>query len=113
MDFTFLDPRVRATARLIHSLSEDLRALQQGRDPTVEQLANAPTLVDWTLGTRIEPALIGKVIGHPHLANGPVQTSGLYYLDTKRGFARTLSRWYVLGVPSHFELSISTSREVH
>ena len=113
MDFTFADPRVRATARLIHALSEDLRALQQGRDPSPELLAEAPRLVDWTYGYRFEPALVGTVVGHPRVADGPATTSGLYYLDAERGFARTLSRWYALGEPRSGSAGILANGEAH
>lgn len=98
-DFTFADSRIRSLSRLINALSADLLALQQGRFPTLDQLADAPVITEWALGYRPEPALVGRVSGHPRVADGPAVTSGLYYLDPDLGFARTLSRYYILGEP--------------
>lgn len=100
MSLTFNDPRVRETARRVHALSADLRRIHLGLSPTAEELAAAPVIEDWIMGYRIEPALVGKVVGHPELVDGPVTTSGIYLLDVEFGFARTLSRYYNLGRPA-------------
>lgn len=97
MPLTFKNAHVRETARRIHALSADLRKIQLGLGPSDDELASAPIIEDWFLGSRIEPALIGNVVGHPTLADGPVTTSGIYLLDTELGFARSLSRYYTLG----------------
>lgn len=94
---TFDDPGVREIARRIHGLSEHLRRIEAGDSPTIDELAAAPILVDWRLGQRTEPALVGFAVGHPALGHRPVLTSPVYYLDAERGFARTLSRLYKLG----------------
>lgn len=94
--FTFDNEVVRETARRIHRLSDDFRAIEELRGPTLEEFLGAPVLEDWSIGTRIEPALIGRVTGHPDRPDGPVVTSGLFYLDDRIGLARTLSRWYRL-----------------
>lgn len=99
MPLTFSDPRVRLTARRIHALSADLRRIELGLGPTADELASAPVIEDWLLAYRIEPALVGTVIGHPELADGPITTSGIFLLDTELGFARSLSRYYNLGRP--------------
>ena len=97
MDFTFRNPRILSTAHRIHALSADLLAIESGQPPTARQLRDAPLISNWILGHRPEPILIGDVIGHPGIADGPAFTSGLYYADPERGIARTLSRWYRLG----------------
>jgi len=94
--FTLDNPLVRETARRIHRLSDDLRAIEELRGPTLEEFLAAPVLEDWGIGTRIEPALFGTVTGHPDRPDGRVVTSGLFYLDDRIGIARTLSRWYRL-----------------
>lgn len=67
--------------------------------PTETELAAAPLLEGWAPATMInEPVLIGRVHGHP-VVNGEVMTSTVIMIDTERGIARTLSRWYRLGCP--------------
>lgn len=97
MDLTFADARVRRTARLIHGLSADLRRIQLGLAPGGDELAEAPVIENWLIGYRLEPAIVGTVRNHPDLADGPVTTSSLFILDPGMGFARTMSRFYVLG----------------
>lgn len=109
MDLTFLDPRVRATAKLLHALSRDLRRIEQGIGPTADELAAAPSIIDWRMTYRFEPALTGSVHGHPNLADGPAVTSGLFYLDRAAGYARTMSRFYRLGPP--IETSLLNGKE--
>lgn len=99
MILTFSNPSVRETARRIHALSADLRRIKLGLSPTMGELDSAPRLDDWYLGYRFEPALVGNLVGHPELADGPVTTSAVYVLDGELGFARTLSRFYNLGKP--------------
>ncbi|SCX28102.1 hypothetical protein DSM25558_4373 [Agrobacterium sp. DSM 25558] len=43
---------------------------------------------------RAAPCLVGEMIGHPTIKDGPGATSELFYLDRKRQLGRTLSRWY-------------------
>lgn len=97
MDLTFKNPRVRKTASLIHALSRDLRRIESGVGPSVEDLALAPRIEDWSLTYELGLALTGTVLGHPMLADGPVLTSSLYFMDPTAGYARTRSRYYVLG----------------
>lgn len=100
MHFTFDDPRTLELAERIHALSRDLTLIQQLRAPSVRDFAAAPLLENWTVGYRLDVALVGTVIGHPAIKDGAVTTSPLYYLDQKAGYARTLSRWYRLGMSS-------------
>ncbi|KQV80557.1 hypothetical protein [Rhizobium sp. Root1220] len=46
------------------------------------------------LAQRSVPCLIGEMIGHPDIKDGPGITSELFFLDRKRKLARSLSRWY-------------------
>lgn len=41
--------------------------------------------------------VIGMGQGHPRLPDGAVHTTELWAVDLERGWARTLSRFYVLG----------------
>lgn len=97
MDLTFDSLAVRRTAQLVHSLSKDLRRIESGIGLTIEDRIQAPRIEDWKVTYRLELALSGVVRGHPRLADGPVTTSGLFLLDEKNGYARTLSRYYILG----------------
>ncbi|KQV73239.1 hypothetical protein ASC90_07515 [Rhizobium sp. Root1220] len=55
-------------------------------------------LKDWFLVQRPVPSLVGQSFGHPRIADGRTAcTSQLFFLDKRRGLARTLSRWYSLG----------------
>jgi hypothetical protein len=99
LDYTFENPRTREIASRIHRLSQDLMLIDQLRAPSIRDIAAAPLIEDWAIGRRYEPALIGRVSGHPHIDPGPIVTSGLYFLDPVAGYARTLSRWYRLGTP--------------
>lgn len=97
MDFTFDNELARENARRVHELSRDLALIEKLRGPGIRDMAEAPLLEDWMIGNRMETALIGTVAGHPLLADGPVITSAIHYLDEQAGYARTFSRWYRLG----------------
>ncbi|WP_440657825.1 DUF6634 family protein [Ensifer adhaerens] len=63
-------------------------------------LAAAPILQFYKLVVGPACALGGVVRGHPHLPDGhEIVSSQLFYLDAERGVARTLNRWYRLGLP--------------
>lgn len=71
----------------------------QGR-PRASSLKNAPRLEDWSHAALYSPCLVGRVIGHPLLGDRPhIRTSQLIVIDTDAGWARTLSRYYQLGLP--------------
>jgi hypothetical protein len=61
------------------------------------ELDGAPILTDWSLSVRPVAALVGNVTGHPVLGSRQVITSELFAIDPKGGWARTMSRFYVLG----------------
>nr|WP_314256816.1 DUF6634 family protein [uncultured Devosia sp.] len=100
MRFTYEDRSMAETARRIHSLSDDLKLIEQLMAPRIYDFATAPILNDWSIGQRHEIALVGRVEGHASIPDKKlVTTSGLYFLDPVAGYARTLSRWYRLGKP--------------
>lgn len=55
------------------------------------------SIENWSVGYRAVPVLRGYVVGHPILGDRMARTSELYFFDTQRQLARTLSRWYRLG----------------
>ncbi|WP_051631366.1 DUF6634 family protein [Afifella pfennigii] len=85
----------------IGRLAVDLRALQEGRIPTPQDLVDAPTIDRWAIAaTTGTPALVGHVFGHPMLGTREVLTSPVIVVAPNEGFARTISRYYRLGRPS-------------
>ena len=68
--------------------------------PTAHDLAAAPVIDLWR--PLVSPTgvvvLCGFVAGHPRLGNALTRTSPLVGLDTGAGHARTVSRWYRLGL---------------
>ena len=92
--------------RKIAAARKTLKRLRAGWRPGPDILEMAPRLHDWRF-IQVEPrgtVLVGTVIGHPRLGDRPyVQTSYLIGLDaTHLKWARTLSRFYVLGEPSDY-----------
>jgi hypothetical protein len=94
------DARLDAEIARLESLVSDLKRLRAGDVPTAQEIAAAPSIDQWEVAMRSEPALIGLIQGHPkglpHLK--PSVTSGLWIIDPVRGYARTLSRLYALGL---------------
>ncbi|MFA1624351.1 hypothetical protein ACDY96_16380 [Rhizobium mongolense] len=76
----------------LRSLLSDLEAL--AAPGGFAGVSDAVNIRNCILAQRSVPCLIGEMSGHPHVKNGPGVTSELFYLDRKRKFARTLSRWY-------------------
>jgi len=82
----------------LQTLARDLRRLLDGTPATL--CADAPMIDCWQPALRHEPCLAGYVTGHQlgiGCSDRVTVTSGLWNLDTRRGCARTLSRWYRLG----------------
>ena len=87
------------TAKL-RRLACDLDRIAVAAAPTAEDLWQAPLLVDWRLVLALSGiALTGFAAGHPQLGARRIVTSPLWVLDPQLRWARTLSRFYVLGVP--------------
>jgi hypothetical protein len=88
------------TARL-RALADDLDRIAQGEAPTAADLATAPLLVDWRfMLTWAGAGLVGFAAGHPLRGSRHIATSPLWVLDPALRWARTLSRFYRLGVPA-------------
>lgn len=93
-----------AEARLSQRLAaaqEALERIGKGEAPSAEELAAAPLLEFWCVVTDGPFLLLqGVVTGHPLLADGAlVGTSPLLWISEDRTAARTVSRFYRLGVP--------------
>ncbi|MBY3355156.1 hypothetical protein HFN96_31230 [Rhizobium laguerreae] len=94
-------------------LGDDRRALLARLQALVADLGttdfpdrrNIPVVMDqWKVGTREVPCLLGNAFAHPNIFDGsPSMSSELFYLDVDGGIARTLSRWYRLGVRSNLK----------
>ncbi|WP_376775580.1 hypothetical protein [Rhizobium laguerreae] len=78
-------------------LADFLLANSGWLDPDI--VANAPLLENCSLAIGPSHALSGVVSSHPHLTDGrQIVTS-----DPARAVARTLNRWYRLGLPCGFK----------
>jgi hypothetical protein len=84
-------------ADLHEQLATDLRQLSAGWRPDQIKLAAAPVLDKWELAPFACAALRGEVDGHPLLGSRWILTSPLYAMDEHHTWARTLSRFYLLG----------------
>jgi hypothetical protein len=102
VDLTLLSPGAvtpALTAKL-RSLACDLDRIAIAAAPTAAELSQAPLLVDWRIVLDSRGlALTGFAAGHPRLGARRVVTSQLWVLDPELCWARTLSRFYRLGVP--------------
>jgi hypothetical protein len=94
-------PQLLPEIARLKRLLADIEAIAAGQHPGREILGDAPLLNGWTLTLQTEPCLTGVVEGHPEIADlRPVVTSGLWVLAPDMGYARTLSRFYALGLPA-------------
>jgi hypothetical protein len=92
-----INPELTACLR---RLADDLDRIAAGQAPTPADLDHAPLLVDWrSAPTWNGFCLTGFAAGHPRLGARTIATSQLWAFDPKRRWARTLSRFYRLGVP--------------
>jgi hypothetical protein len=84
----------------LRRLADDLDRIAAGRAPTPADLDHAPLLVDWRFALTWNGfCLTGFAAGHPRLGARTIATSQLWAFDPERRWARTLSRFYRLGVP--------------
>jgi hypothetical protein len=98
--FPYDDPdRVLAKIRALHG---DLSRLVRDGGPSAADLANAPVLTSYRRVTRPTPALLGRVHGHPNIADGHrALTTQIFAFDPDGdGWARSYSRFYTLGRPA-------------
>lgn len=85
-------------AAAVRRLADDLALLATGASPTAEMLADAPVLDRWRPGLRRAGCLVGVVGGHPRIATGhSTITTELYAIDGDGLWARTFSKFYLLG----------------
>lgn len=74
-----------------------LEAIKSGKEPTSEQLAEAPLLDAWTESEMGAARICGFVEGHPRIADGPATTSAVIHFAEDMTWCRTISRYYRLG----------------
>ena len=96
----------------LRRLADDLDRIAPGAAPTAADLKSAPLLVDWEV--LLSPwrgvCLTGFVAGHPRLGNKRIATSHLWALDPGYRWARTLSRFYRLGLAAGAAISGDVGR---
>jgi hypothetical protein len=86
-------------AARLRRLADDLDRIAIGGAPTPADLEGAPLLVDWRLTFTLHGlSLTGFAAGHPLLGSKNIVTSPLWVVDHDLRWARTLSRFYRLGV---------------
>ncbi|CAN7372993.1 DUF6634 family protein [Devosia sp. LjRoot3] len=103
IDFLGYDPL--ATADQLARAAYDLAELAAGHPPDPLSMSEAPLLRRWGAIRAARPALTGVIYGHPELEDGKtVVTSGLLAINRQAGWARTHSRFYLLGAASLFGL---------
>jgi len=87
---------IAARARRLADALDRLAA--NGGVPSAADLACAPVLDCWQPTTRLAPAMIGLVTGHPRISDGRgMMTSEALALDPAHGWLRTVGRLYRLG----------------
>jgi hypothetical protein len=85
-----------------HRLADDVERLLSRGMPTDANLAGAPIIDLYRPAPRAVTALIGVMTGHPTVTDRrPGLTTEVFALDADadRPWARTWSRWYLLGRP--------------
>jgi hypothetical protein len=100
-NFPFLLPANvgNAIPATLRRLADDLDRLRAGTAPSVQELVDAPLIVDWRcVLTPVGLSLAGFVAGHPLLGNRPARTSQLWAADPDGRWVRTLTRYYRLGI---------------
>ena len=105
-DFRFLLPDhiEPDLAEKLRTLADDLEQIRVGGAPVAADLSKAPLMTEWRpvispLGLR----LMGFVAGHPRLGNTRVMTSQVWAAGPVGAWIRTLSRFYRLGLPLHYD----------
>ena len=85
----------------LEALTRDIRRIRAGIVPSAADLETAPVLHGWAPASREAACLTGTVRLHPRLGSGGlITTSEVYAIDPSRGWARTYSRFYILGARS-------------
>lgn len=82
----------------LEALTRDIGRIRAGAAPSPTDLKGAPVLQDWSPAIRQTVCMVGTVLAHPLIGDGrPITTSEVYAIDPLRGWARTYSRFYLLG----------------
>jgi hypothetical protein len=101
-------PAIEIEIKRVQSLLQDLKRARTGQHPNRQALIKAPVLDNWQMAYRAEPCLVGTMHDHPHVKDGHLgMTSGVWLLAPTIGYARTLSRVYVLGRPASSRNTLS------
>ncbi len=87
---------IAGTVDRLRALADDLERMTMFL-PTERELQDAPIIDTWSLSRRGVLALSGSVRNHPELGSTTAQTSEVYAIDGKARWARTMSRFYILG----------------
>jgi hypothetical protein len=91
-------PELEFEIERLRRLADDLDGIQHGRHPGRKVLSTAPRIEGWHLAVRPTACLTGCVFGHPWIKEGGIGiTTDLWAIAPALGYARTLSRFYVLG----------------
>ncbi len=93
----------RTLAQYLDDYRRMMDLIARGTPPTLEELADAPLVFNWTLGDAEDPNghryrhILGYFDGHPYLSSGTFgHTSPLLQLDPGMRWARCRSRLYRL-----------------
>jgi hypothetical protein len=93
-------PELEMEIERLRRLADDLEDIRFGRHPGRRTLATAPRIESWSLSRRSVVCLTGRVFGHPAISEGGIGvTTDVWALAPGLGYARTLSRYYALGMP--------------
>lgn len=91
---------IAAKLAQMEALAADLRRLlDDATAPTPEQLAAAPLLEAWAVGTRPIMCLVGTMTRHQEACPRRHITLGMLAFAPTLGWARTLGSLYRLGAP--------------
>ena len=87
----------RMISEKLSLLSQDLAHVHEPE--FLRRVHPVTTASEWYVMLYPALCLRGNVSGHPHLEDGPFESSRLYYINEDLRLARPLSRWYQLGTP--------------
>lgn len=83
----------------LESLVSALERLGDGEMPTEQELATAPLLDPFGIGSRNLPCLVGGNFGHPTSRGPVIRTLDVWVMAPEQGWARTYGRLYRFSEP--------------
>jgi hypothetical protein len=87
-----------STIPRLKSLLADLELL--AADKLFQPTGRLVQIEDLMIARRAVLCLAGTMNGHPHIRDGAAGiTTELFYLDERRGLARSFNRWYRFAAP--------------